>query len=657
MSQTNSRARGLTRREFFSFLTGAGLLRWERLPGFSRLEQDQRHFKVQRISQNLTVILGSTNGAVLTRDGARLAIGGDPRAKAFSVERLLLTHARRDVIWAGRRLAERGALVVVPEKEMQQFTEPKAFWETFSQRRFHDYVQVSTKVPVEPWPVTETVTEGSEMEWRGFHIRVLETPGYTRGAVSYLLEVDGLKIAFTGDLIYGDGRVLDLYSFQDAIPEVRALGYHGFMARAASLIQSLQRVLAERPDLLVPSRGPLIPRPAEAIARLVQRLRAVYRNYLSVCDLRWIVPERMQTLARRMLGEAAEINYMPAAEIIPDLPPWLIAVGNSRVLRSEKGAGFVIDCGGGGDPVGKLKELQASGRITSVDGIYLTHYHDDHVGSAQEGADAFGCPIYACAQWADILLNPRAYRMPAQHHEPIRNVVALREGSSIRWKEFTLTSIYFPGQTLYHGALVLTRDSGERIWFIGDSFSPTGLADHCPQNRQFLRENAGLLYCLNRLAAEPGALLVNQHIAPIFRFSPEQIAWMQRACRERIDLLRDLFPWDDPNFGLDEGWARCHPYETVWHPGQTARLAVRLWNHSPRSQLFEIRPYPPAGWKVVRYKRTLRLKAQEEGELEMILKSDGATETGVHILVADVRFGESIFPRWVEGLILVKPGK
>ena len=56
---------------------------------------------------------------------------------------------------------------------------------------------------------------------------MLDTAGYTRGAVSYLVEIDGKRIACVGDLIYGRGQILDLFSLQDAIPEVKEDGYHG----------------------------------------------------------------------------------------------------------------------------------------------------------------------------------------------------------------------------------------------------------------------------------------------------------------------------------------------------------------------------------------------------------------------------------------------
>jgi glyoxylase-like metal-dependent hydrolase (beta-lactamase superfamily II) len=65
------------------------------------------------------------------------------------------------------------------------------------------------------------VRDGDQIGWQGIAIRVLATPGYTRGAVSYLVEVDGKRIACVGDLIYGDGKILDLYSLHAAISQFR----------------------------------------------------------------------------------------------------------------------------------------------------------------------------------------------------------------------------------------------------------------------------------------------------------------------------------------------------------------------------------------------------------------------------------------------------
>jgi glyoxylase-like metal-dependent hydrolase (beta-lactamase superfamily II) len=610
-----------------------------------------RSVRVVSISPELSVVMGAVNTGLIVRNGGRLALNGDPRPDALPVERILFTHHRRDVIWAGARLAASGATITIPETERGRFTDTVAFWDFFARNRFHDYVQPSTKVSVEPWTIAEEVKQGSVVRWRGLEIRVLETPGYTPGAVTYLLELDGRRIGFCGDLIYGGGQVLDLYSLQDAIPEARALGYHGFMSRASSMIHSLRELADQQADLLVPSRGPIIERPQEAIGMLVERLQAVYRNYLSTTALRWDVPDRMPLIAGRVLGEGAEVDYLVDAEVRTEYPSWLRGVQNSRLLISDSRSAFLIDCGVAFEDVRRMLQ---SGEITSIEGIYVTHYHDDHTHHVQAASETFGCPVYACQEISDILRNPRAYRMPAQTPNAIKEIVSLQEGEVIDWREFHLTSYYFPGQTMYHGSLLVERDE-ERLYFIGDSFSPTGFSDSCPQNRIFVRSGTGFLRCIDRLAVEAGTFLVSQHVQPLFRFTPEQIFKLREACVQRGELLRALFPWDDPNFGLDEGWVRCYPYEVSIRRGEPVPIAVRILNHSDRARIYRIQPHAPEGWRVLDFDREANIEAGEEGELQVVIAPEAGRDPALSILTVGVAAEDFELVRWAEALLLPEP--
>ena len=51
---------------------------------------------------------------------------------------------------------------------------------------------------------------------------------------------------------------------------------------------------------------------------------------------------------------------------------------------------------------------------------------------------------------------------------PIRSGKVMPEKSMMRWHEFTLLSLS-PGQTLYHGGLLVEKDNGESMFFCGDS--------------------------------------------------------------------------------------------------------------------------------------------------------------------------------------------
>src|SRR5438270_8127179 len=183
---------------------------------------------------------GATNIVIV---GAGTTVYGVPPGSG-KVRQVLLTHARRDAI-SGTEETRRAELsFIVPAAERELFEHPDRFWTALETERFHDYAQRDTKVPVQPIAVQRAVSDGDILQEGTSRIRVISTPGYTRGAVSYLIESGGKRIACTGDLIYGDGQILDLYSLQDAVPAAKARGYHGYAARAVDLIHSLRKLAA-----------------------------------------------------------------------------------------------------------------------------------------------------------------------------------------------------------------------------------------------------------------------------------------------------------------------------------------------------------------------------------------------------------------------------
>ena len=216
-----------------------------------------------------------------------------------------------------------------------------------------------------------------------------------------------------------------------------------------------------------------------------------------------------------------------------------------------------------------------------------------------------------------------------------------------------MTSFYFPGQTLYHGSLLVEKNDGEKIFFIGDSFTPSGIDDYCLQNRNFLHPHMGYFYCLDFLQRmPPDYLLINQHVVPTFRFSVDQLGFMQNTLKKRVDLLRDLFPWDDPNYGLDEGWARFYPYEERGQPGETLLFSLNIMNHSPRARTFHVRFWPPKGWKVGSVGEST-LRSCEKGAIRVEVTSPVETAPGLYFITADLLSENMNFREWTEAMIRI----
>jgi glyoxylase-like metal-dependent hydrolase (beta-lactamase superfamily II) len=602
----------------------------------------------------LRLIPGAINGFVLERNGKSLVFYGDPSGQRPAPELVLLTHARRDATWAARRLAMEGAIVVAPEKEAELLNNPVKFWVELREKRFHDYAQQTTKVPIEQMSVGRAVKGGDRIDWAGAEIRVIDTPGYTRGAVSYLVELEGKKIAFTGDLIRDDGKLQDLFSLQDAIPEARIGGYHGWAGRLGELMASIDRIAAENPDVLAPLRGPVIEDPLATIGRLQTRIRAAYANYLSIDALRWYFKDdHILAKARRVLGPEARVDWMAMAETLP-LPAAIVPIGNSRLILADDKSGFLVDCGGAGI-VDELRKLRAAGKLTSLDHVFVTHYHDDHTDALPLLVKEFGSRVHACGTLIDVIERPGEYRLPCLTRNPTPVTDKHPDRDTWRWKEYQMTIHDHPGQTLHHNALLVERDGGWSAFFAGDSFTPSGIDDYCLQNRNFLREGQGYLRCLDQLLTLPkGCLILNQHVGPAFRFTHGQVSQMRAALERRIQLLAELLPFDDPNFGLDESWAAVHPYWSKARPGESVRLGLRITNHSPRERTFRAVAHAPEGLSVSQVD-PCRIAAGKEGELTMTVRVAHTSPPGLLVLTADVGWEGAELREWTEGVVEVIP--
>ena len=604
------------------------------------------------VAQQMTFQRGAINGVLLHSNGRHAAIYGWEDAELPVCDSIFLTHGRRDVVWKSESVVAAGARVIAAKGDRYLFESPKEFWQLFQKARFHDYGQQSTKVYGSAVAVDQWMTDGDVIQWQDIQLTVLETPGFTRGAVSLVATLDGVRTAFTGDLIYGDGQILDLYSFQDAIPEAQVRGYHGYGARLADLVSSLEKLRAAELELLVPARGPVIRNPKAAIDRLITRVRGLYHNYLSTNALHWYFKEdRMRTCGERILGKGASIDLMPYANH-EQTPEWIFEKGTSRLLISESGGAFLLDCGNQ-SVIQTIRKLIDDDAIDRVEGIFVTHYHDDHTDSVQAAAEQFDCPVYATAEYADVLERPAAWHLPAMTANAIQNITVMKDGQQLKWHEFDLTFQFFPGQTYYHGALFVEKPGERPVYFVGDAFAPSGLDDYCVLNRNLVNEDSGYLYCL-RMLRDVGKpfWIVNEHIPYVFEFSSQELDYLESQYRARGKIMAELFPWDAPDFGVDEQWAVMYPRSTEASAGAQIRMEIRLTNHSARPRSFRIRLNLPDGISAENDVAELNVAAQAGGHVHFPLQVGKVS--GIHLLTADIASDGMEFRRWTDATVTVK---
>ena len=226
------------------------------------------------------------------------------------------------------------------------------------------------------------------------------------------------------------------------------------------------------------------------------------------------------------------------------------------------------------------------------------------------------------------------------------------------WNEFRMTAFFFPGQTLYHGGL-LVEGRGLRLFFGGDSFTMAGIDDYCVLNRNLVHPQGGFRLCFQKLRQiEEPFWLVNEHIPYVFAFSDSEMDYLEQRYEQRIEMLKELFPWDAPNYGVDEQWAWFYPYASRAAPKQTMEVEFRVWNHSPKSRTFRITPRAHQGVELISAEVpvSLTLDGNSRGRVRFSMRAPA--NTGVGLITADVQAdvgGSSVqvFPQWAEAMVIV----
>lgn len=573
--------------------------------------------RVDRLADDLFVLRGAVNtGVVVSGDRALLIDCCDsvtPETLAGlgvrHVDWVLCTQHRRPNTGGAYRFLEAGASLAAPAAERHLFQDSGAFWADWRNRWHVANVLPPTQVPARPLPAARAVAEGDTVEWQGYEVRVLDTPGMTDGAVSYVVSAGGRTVCFSGDVLYGPGQVWDIYSLQKRFGVI--VDYHGFMGNRPRLIASLRKLAAAGADRLVPSHGEAIDDPAAAAGLTIERLDAVWRNYASVSALNFYFPS--------LLDDTKDDPRRLRPAATHDMPPFVRFVAfTSFAVVSDSGAALLLDCGHD-SVVETLHQWLRSGAITSVDGCWITHFHYDHVDALPRLAMSLGCPIMADASQAEVLAHPSRFYLPCISCNPAPIARATADGESWQWREFRLTALHLPGQTLYHGGL-LVEGHGAAVLFVGDSFAPTGLDDYCSGNRNFLRRDRGLRHCLDLLRRHRPQYLVNQHQQRAFALSEAAIDYLEATLAEREALLAELLPWPHPDFGADEWWLRAYPYEQEASPGCEVAIDLQMTNHGPRQARALVEPVLPPGWQW--------LRERSGGEVTLPPRTSGLVQPG-----------------------------
>jgi hypothetical protein len=144
-------------------------------------------------------------------------------------------------------------------------------------------------------------------------------------------------------------------------------------------------------------------------------------------------------------------------------------------------------------------------------------------------------------------------------------------------------------------------------------------------------------------------MLVASHWGPV-PYSEEYMRNGLKLFEERRALFALLFPWDDPNFGLDPSWVRAYPYQQFVLPGQRVTLEARVYNHggTPRAASVELRA--PAGWRVEQA-GTVTIAPHQEGKVRLSAVAPAHPARRREVLALAVHFGQQNLGEAAEAIV------
>ncbi|HLI35597.1 MAG TPA: hypothetical protein VKW70_11165, partial [Terriglobia bacterium] len=202
----------------------------------------------------------------------------------------------------------------------------------------------------------------------------------------------------------------------------------------------------------------------------------------------------------------------------------------------------------------------------------------------------------------------------------------------------------------HHGLLI--EHDGARIFMTGDSFANWGIDDYCSYNRNFIGEDgrkAGYECCLRLLLELKPDMLMAAHWGP----EPVSQQYLEKTLdllEERRRLFKALFPWDDPNFGLDPHWVRVYPYRQSILPGQPVTLEARIFNHSDSQRPAAVELRTPQGWQAQK-SSAVAIPAHTEGAIRLVAQAPSHPPVRRQVLGLAVQFGGRDFGEITEAIV------
>jgi glyoxylase-like metal-dependent hydrolase (beta-lactamase superfamily II) len=590
----------------------------------------------KRISENLYVF-EDTCAVFIVRDGSDCVLVDFGSGKVLDhlsglgisrVAWILHTHHHRDQCQGDHKAVARNIPITVPEHEHHLFVDAENFWR--NRRVFHlYYMRNDFNTVTKNIPVARALTDYSTFRWRNTDFFVLPTPGHTLGSITLVADIDGKRVAFTGDLLHSPGKIQNLYDTQ--------INYGGSEGIDFA-IYSLAGLRERKPQMLCPSHGEPMDDPDGAIETTIKSLADYYK---------------FQT------GSDPVLSFRPFA-VSPHLVAHHLTTSSFYAIISDSGKALFIDYGSASWPhfgkfldatpvTGRIRfvehniaELKRTYGLKSVDVAMPSHMHDDHMNGFPHLIRHYGTKVWCYENMRPIFENPRGENLGCILAEPFKVSRTFRHGEKFKWEEFEFEITHSPGHTEYQMALFATID-GKRLAFTGDAFfgenmQKDGTLRHNIIFRNLVENDSHLRSVRNLIEHEP-EMICPGHGKP-FVVTRAVMETTEQKFRRQQQYFSEILPEGDGavDFGLNPSWIRIYPYQVLVSPGETVTLEIRVRNYKASPMNLEVGLVAPPEWKLTPDSAKIQVPASSTATsaITVAIPKDWAAPASRFAIAADV---------------------
>ncbi len=547
------------------------------------------------------------------------------------IERCLLTHAHRDTSALVPELIADGVAVQAPKASAEWLHSEgvRRFWSAclptlvpgqepgLRDRTFNAFNYLVHSRGIDA--IDCSLEDGQVIDWRGWRLTVLATPGHSRDHVAFAAtrssQATAQPLVFCGDAFATRGKLWSPYTTDwDHWTDL------GLKASA----ESLRKLAALRPTVLCPEHGPVLR--DEVVAALEETAKAAdevgfLKSFERFSKQRLGDEPRYEFLAKEQVATAGEKPWTK-------LSPHLFLTGNTFVLRSEAGPIVVID------PFGatlaeQIRRLQRDEQLGPIEVVLISHAHNDHYVGLHQLPNRDSFEVWTLEDIARPIAEPLRVTAFGLDARSIRTDRWLKANETATWREFSFAVRHFPGQTYFTMGLQTAID-GRQCFFTADNFFH---ADQFSGSGGWSGRNRGWpdLYAQSAQAvldAKPEWVLAEHGGAFVFNAEDFQrrVAW-GKAAAKAADAISS-----SGRFRRDWNPSRVQvePLLVRVRAGETARTSVVIEN--PLAQPETLRLRLDHGAVTSAWSREVIVPANGTARVELTLTVSDQLPAGRHVV-------------------------